>query len=117
MSDTDTKIPKVHVNEPVWLPDETRTPSVRPESTSAPTRGVVLKVQGATALAQVINIERLYDAVPGTSSKMVTALELLKEASDNLLAAQKCETAMEADRIVHRVQMALPKLFACRSIG
>jgi len=117
MSDTDTKIPKLEPNERVWLPDETKTPAIRRESTTVPTRSVLPKTQGATALAPVIDIDRLYDAVPGTSSQMVTALELLKEASDNLAAAQKCDTAMEADRFVHRVQVALPKLFGCRSIG
>jgi len=117
MSDTETKIPRVDTNEPVWLPDETKTPGIRPESTPVPTRRVLLKTQGATALAPVIDIDRLYDALPGTSSHMITALGLLKEASDNLSEAQKCDSAMEADRFVHRVQVALPKLFGCRSIG
>ncbi len=117
MSDTDTKIPKVETIEPVSLPDQTMAPSARLELTPAPTRGIVLRTRGAHALAPVIDIDRLYDAFPGTSSQIVTALELLKHASDNLAAAQKSDSAMEADRFVQRVQLTLPKLFACRSIG
>src|SRR5882724_2648532 len=105
MSDTDTKIPKVDSIEPVWLPDETRTPGVRLESTPAPKSTIVLRTRGATALAPVIDIDRLYEAVPGTSSKIVSALELLKQASDNLAAAQRCDSAMEADRFVQRAQL------------
>jgi hypothetical protein len=117
MSDTDTKILKIELDQQVWLPDETRAPAVRPESTLVSTSGTGLRTRGTTALAQVIDIDRLYDAVPGTSSLMVSALELLKEASNNLSAAQKSDLAMEADRFAQRVQMALPKLFACRAIG
>ena len=117
MSDTDTKIPKVETIEPLFSPDETRTPGVRLESTPAPARGIILETRGANALAPAINIDRLYEAVPGTISQIVTALELLKQASDNLAAAQKCDSAMEADRFVQRVQLSLPRLFACRSIG
>lgn len=118
MSDTDTKIPKVDPTErPLWLPDETRTPGFDLNRTPAPTSTIVLGTRGANALAAVIDIDRLYEAVPGTSSQIVSALELLKHASDNLAAAQKCDSAMEADRFVQRAQLALPKLFACRSIG
>lgn len=117
MSDTDTRVPKANPSEPVWLPDETRAPGVQLESTPATTRRIVLETRGANALAPVIHIDRLYEAVPGTSSRIVDALELLKQASDNLAAAQRCDNAMEADRFVQRVQLVLPKLFACRSIG
>lgn len=117
MSDTDTKIPRVETIEPVSLPDETMAPNARLELTPARTGGIVLRTRGAHALAPVIDIDRLYDAAPGTSSQIVTALELLKQASDNLAAAQKSDSATEADRFVQRAQLALPKLFACRSIG
>jgi hypothetical protein len=117
MSDTDTRIPKIDLNEPAWSPDETRTPGVRLESTPALTRRIVLETRSAKAPAPVIDIDRLYEAVPGTSSQIVSALELLKQASDNLAAALKCDSAIEADRFVQRVQLMLPKLFAYRSIG
>jgi hypothetical protein len=115
---SDTKISQVdQAGQPLWFPDETRTPGVRLESTPAPARGIMLETRGANALAPAIEIDRLYEAVPGTISQIVSALELLKQASDNLAAAQKADSAMEADRFVQRVQLALPKLFACRSIG
>jgi hypothetical protein len=48
---------------------------------------------------------------------MVAALKLLKESYENLSAAQNASSTVEADRFVQHVQSALPKLFACRSIG
>jgi hypothetical protein len=117
MSDTDTCIPRVSFGQPAPLPDETSVPAVRSETATAPTRGAVLKTRGANALAPVIDIDRLYDAAPGTASQMVTALELLREASDNLASAQRCDSAMEADGFAQRAQLVLPRLFACRSIG
>ncbi len=117
MSDTDTNIPKVP-KSPAWILDETNTPSLsRPQQTPSSVPEIASVTRGATALAPVIGIDRLYDAVPGTSSTMVRALELLKQASDDLVTARKTENPMDASRLVPRVQLILPKLFACRSIG
>ena len=121
MADTNINLPSL---EPTaaeaahWLPDETRTlGGGRPEITFASTRGSFQGGRGLAALAPVIEIDRLYDAVPGSASHMVTALELLKEAAEHLAYAQRCDNPVEADRAVQRVQAGLPKLFACRSIG
>jgi hypothetical protein len=118
MSDTETSTPKVRLSDPRRLSDETGTPAInRTESTQTPHREIAVETRGATALAKVIEIDRLYEVSPGTSSQIVRALELLKQASDNLAEAQKSENPMEADRFVQRVQLVLPKLFAYRSIG
>jgi hypothetical protein len=99
------------------VPEETPAPNVnRAGSTQSMVRPISLETRGANALAPAIDIDRLYEA-PDASSQMVRALELLKQASDNLAEAQKADNPMDADRFVQRVQLALPKLFAYRSIG
>jgi len=118
MSDTGVNESKIRVLDRSALLDNAGVITVhRPGSvpTAVSTRSI--EVSGATALAPVIEIDRLYEAVPGTTSHLIRALELLKQASENLAAALKCEDIIEADRFVQRVQQALPKLFACRSIG
>jgi len=118
MSETAINIPKVQRHAPPQSPDETGTPTTnRSESTPSAVRGIVVETHGATAIAPVIEIDRLYEAPPGTSSQIVRALELLKQAIDFLAEAQKSNTPMEADRFVQRAQLTLPKLFAYRSIG
>lgn len=118
MSDTDIHEPKVRLNDRFRPPDVTGAPAVsRVGSVPAPARGVAIDVRGTTALARVIEIDRLYEAVPGTTSQLLRALELLKEASDHLAAAQKSVDPIETDLSVQRAQVLLPKLFACRSVG
>jgi hypothetical protein len=118
MSDTETSIPKTSSDKPVQHLDETATLAInRDESTLSPVRGTAFKTQGATALAPVIQIDRLYDTAPGSTSQIVAALELLKQADDNLAEARKSDNPVEADRFVQHVQISLPKLFAYRSIG
>lgn len=89
----------------------------RTESSPIPGAEGVIKTRGANALAPAIDIDRLYEAPAGTTSQMVRALELLKQAIQFLADAQKSKTTLEADRLVQRVQSLLPKLFSCRSIG
>jgi hypothetical protein len=119
MSDTDTSIPKIRSDKRVpYLDDDTATFTIDPDdSTLSPAPGPAFKTHGATALAPVIQIDRLYDTAPGSTSQIVTVLELLKQADDNLAEARKADNPIEADRLVQRVQISLPKLFACRSIG
>jgi len=100
------------------LPDETGTFAVsRTESTPTLTSAPEISVETRGATLRVIEIDRLYDAPAGAPSQIVRALELLKQACDNLAEAQKSDNPMEADRFVQRVQLALPKLFAYRSVG
>src|SRR6266851_9777585 len=118
MSDTGITNPRIRLNDPHGLRDDTRTTAAsHTESTALPVREIALETRGAHALAPVIDIDRLYEAAPRTSSQIVNALELLKQASDNLAEANRSDNPMEADRFVQRVQSALPKLFAYRSIG
>jgi len=118
MSDTGINVLRIRLNDPPQLRDETTTPTVsRGESTQSPVREIALDTRGPHAFARVIDIDRLYEAVPGTSSQIVRALELLKQVSDFLVEAQKSDNAMDADRFVQRVQLALPRLFAYRSTG
>jgi hypothetical protein len=114
MSETEISIPKkIRLSDPRRLPDETATLAVsRTESTPIPAREISVETRGTTL--RVIEIDRLYEAPLGTSSQIVSALELLKQASDNLAEAQKSDNPMEADRFVQRVQLVLPKLFAYR---
>lgn len=118
MSDTGTSIPLGVLHESARLPDETGATAVsRPESIPMPARAITFETQGALALAPVIDIERLYETVPGASSQMLRALELLKEVIDLLGMAKKSDNPIEADTFTQRAQLALPKLFSCRSIG
>lgn len=116
MSDTSVNRPRVRVDDRTRLVDETGSVALtRPGST--PTAPAVMQVHGSNVLAPVIEIDRLWDALPGTSSNVVRAIELLKQTTDNLLAAQRCDDPVEADHFVQRVQLTLPRLFSCRSIG
>jgi hypothetical protein len=118
MSDTGTNITQIRVNEPVRQFEETATRTINSdESTFSSASGISFETVGATALAPVIDIERLYETLPGSTSQIVRALELLKQAIDFLSEARKSENPMDSDRYVQRAQLALPKLFACRSIG
>jgi hypothetical protein len=74
-------------------------------------------VDGANALAAVIEIDKLYDAPAGSMSQMAKALELLVRTSSYLEEARRTDDAIEADRIVQRAQLLIPRLFACRTIG
>jgi len=117
MSETQISIAKkLRLSDPRRLPDETATLAVgRTELTPTSDGEISVETQGATL--RVIEIDRLYEAPPGTPSQIVRALELLKQVSDNLEDAKRASNRMEADRFVQRVQLALPKLFAYRSIG
>jgi hypothetical protein len=117
MSDTGTSSPKIRIIHTARTSNEIETAVEGDESTRTVTARTIPQNQGANALASVINIERLWEAPSGTSSQMVRALELLKDVSDLLADALRAQDPMDADRMVPRVQTALPKLFACRSIG
>lgn len=119
MSETGTRAPKtLEENAAVQLPDETISTINRLESTTLPhALGAASLTRGANALAQVIDIDRLWEAPPSGRANISRALELLKEASDYLSEARKHDDALQADRYVQHVQLTLPKLFACRSVG
>jgi hypothetical protein len=118
MSDTDISSPKPRLIGTTRSSNETAAPAgKRSESTLSPIPAIAIRTRGANALAPAIDIDRLYDSIPGTSSQMVRALELLKQASDDLARALQSENPMESDRHVQRAQLMLPKLFALRSIG
>jgi hypothetical protein len=118
MSDTSTSTSSVSSDQTLWLTDGTGAPAIsNAELTRSPSRVIPFLTRGATALAPAIDIDRLWEAAPGTSSQVVTALELLKQAIDILGQAMRSADAMEADRFVQRAQPTLPKLFALRAIG
>jgi hypothetical protein len=117
MSDTNDINAERVSDQIVWM-DATGAPAISPtESTQSQVRGIVPKTQGALALAQKMDIDVLWQEVPGTSSHVVKALELLKQAIEMLGQAMRSENAIESDRFVQRAQLTLPKLFALRSIG
>ncbi len=116
MSDTGIAKPQGHADDRPRLSDETGATVIDRTESTLPARRNAFETQGATARAP-IDIDRLYDAESGTSSQIVRALELLREVSNNLSEAQKCDNILEADSFVQRVQLALPKLFTYRSIG
>lgn len=118
MSDTGTSIPQIRLNEPIRRSEETATRTINSdEQTFSSVGGISFETVGATALAPVIEIDRLYEAPPGSTSQIVRALELLKQAIDFFSEAKKSDNPMDSDRFVQRAQLALPNLFACRSIG
>jgi hypothetical protein len=118
MSETATSTPRMRLARVTPFPVETDAAGVQRErSTESRTQDLVQETSGATALKPVIPIDRLYEAPEGTTSNVVRALQLLTNIADNLTQAKNCESPMEADRYVQRVQADLPKLFACRSIG
>jgi len=117
MSDTATSIPQKRIHEIVRRSEETTTFSTASgESTFALLGETSFATFGATARAP-IDIDRLYEAAPGSTSQMIRALELLKQVIHFLSEAKKSENVMDIDRHVQSVQLTLPKLFACRSIG
>ena len=79
--------------------------------------GTASLTSGANALAPVVDIDRLWEVPPSGRAHIARALELLKEASDYLSEAQRQDDTLRADRYVQRLQLTLPKLFACRSVG
>jgi hypothetical protein len=119
MSDTaPITFPGIRIKHPVPRPDETGTPDTdRKDSTQPTDVGTAYERFVVGALATVMDIDRFYDAVPGTSSQILTALEILKQAIDLLGQAQQSATAIETDRIVQRFKLLLPKLFQCRAVG
>lgn len=118
MSDTGINAPEIFANEPIRQVEETAALAARADEPTATSIGrLSFKTLGATALAPVIGIDRLYEAPPGATSQMLTALELLKSAIDFLSEARKSQSPMDSDRFVQRAQLTLPGLFACRAIG
>ena len=118
MSDTPTGNPKIHVDDTkrfarVIEISDTHLGDSEPPSFA----GHVFETEGNLAKAHIIEIDRLWEATPGTSSRIVDALELLRQASDNLEQARKCDNPVDADQFVQRAQLTLPKLFTYRSIG
>lgn len=116
MSETVTNSRPVRLVNPRPVPSGTGGPMVDRHSTALPSPNLVFETIGATA-AKVIEIDRLWDATPGTTSQVVRALELLKRICDDLTLAKNTEDPLQADRLVQRVQTSLPKLFSLRSIG
>jgi hypothetical protein len=115
MSDTATTIPKIQLDQ-FARQDETSTSTMsRDQTTHSPVPGT--SFMAAHAKAQIIDIERLWDAPQGSTSQIIQALELLKQAIDLLTEAKMCKNPMDSDRFVQRAQLMLPKLFSCRSIG
>jgi hypothetical protein len=118
MSETGISVPRkvIRISELSRVRDETAALGInRAEPTPVPDREISVEPQGATL--KIIEIDRLYEAPVGTPSQIVSALELLKQATDNLEHAKQSANPMEADRFVQRVQIVLPKLFTCRAIG
>ena len=73
MSDTATGSPQVNLENLPQKVDETETLTLgREESTLTAGYRKLFITQGATALAPVIEIDRLYESAPGTSSQKVS---------------------------------------------
>ena len=84
MNDTAINIPQKRIHEIVRQSEETTTlPISSDESTFAAASGISFDTVGATARAS-IDIDRLYEAAPGSTSQMIRALELLKQSIDSL---------------------------------
>ena len=115
MSDTaPIEFPKIRIKHPVESPDGTGDRDVMLKD---PTMASVVGTSYGISGANVMSIDVLYNAVPGTSSKISDALALLKQAIDLLGQALNSANAIEADRVVQRFKLLLPKLFDCRAIG
>ena len=96
--------------------DGTSADNKNVNSSTTPAAGV--HTVGATALAtRVIPIDRLYEAPKGETYNIVRAIELLREVSASHNEARHAKSAIEMDQYVQRVQLALPRLFALRSIS
>ena|ERR1700722_8879228 len=68
----------------------------------------------------VYPIDKLYPAIEGTGTEVLTALGLLADAIDTMERARTAAHAQDiltADRHAQRFQAALPSLFAVRTIG
>lgn len=117
MSDTRPNTRSVTSNV-IQFPDANVTSIGHEAVASAPPSGVVTwDTEGSAVRKQFIDIDRLYEGIPGSVSVTVRAIEQLKPVCDNLDRARKMNDPIEADRFVQRVQMALPKLFAERFVG
>jgi hypothetical protein len=91
------------------------------ESSSTPVEtGERHPTAGSSALAPIIEIDKLYSAPEGSKSALLTALGLLADSIDLLtrarIAAQKGRL-LDADRETQRFEAILPALFRCRKIG
>jgi len=117
MSDTEVVSLQVRRDDVASSKDETRTPTTRGIESTRSNSARLTRTMGANALAPAIEIDRLYDAPAGESSNIVRVLEQLKQMSDYLTEARRSENPIDADQLVQRVQVALPRLFALRSIG
>lgn len=97
----------------VRLPGTQPVPSPSPSAQFGPSTG-------SSALAPIIEIDKLYQAAKGTGTQFITALESLAEAIDLLaqarVASQK-NSPIDADRCVQRFEALLPQLFRYRKIG
>jgi hypothetical protein len=76
-----------------------------------------LLTEGTSIGAAAIDMQKLYYALPNTSSAITLALESLSELIREMDEARVENDAMKADQAVQRVQMAMPELFKCRKIG
>ncbi len=105
-----------------------KRPSAAPETAPAPPASgtqthdeglATVRVEGATALAP-ISIDILYSATDGNRSDLIKALGLLAQAISTLERARDALVAndlLQSDHFVHTVELLLPDLFRCRSIG
>jgi hypothetical protein len=113
-----TSIAQPRISQPLRQAEETQTSAANEgESTFSSTGILSFETVDATSLAPVIDIDRLYDAEPGSASHLVRALELLKQAIDFLSEARISQDPIDSDRFVQRAQVVLPRLFSYRSIG
>jgi hypothetical protein len=116
MSDTEMVRPSVPKTSRTGSANET-VAEIRPTDSTAVPNEDPYRTRGANVLAPVIDIDRFYDAVPGTNSQLIRALSLLREVLGFLDQAKKSGDPMESDELVQRAQLVLPRLFECRGIG
>jgi hypothetical protein len=82
-------------------------------------RSAPVRVEGTAALAP-IPIDILYPATEANRHDLIQALRLLPQAItalENARDAVRSNDVLQSDHQVHAVQMLLPELFRCRTIG
>src|SRR5579862_6922685 len=105
-----------HVSAASETVSETPKPGVR---TIEQREFQFMQVAGATAL-NPIPIDVLYPATENNRRDLLHALQLLPSAIHALESARdalRANDIIQSDHFVHAVQMLLPELFRCRTIG
>jgi hypothetical protein len=120
MSTTLIPFPEMSKRKRVSADSETSIASAKPQTGSVGGRGVsTVRVEGTTALAP-IPIDVLYPATENNRHDLIQALQLLPKAVtalENARDALRANDILQSDHHVHSVQLLLPELFRCRTIG